>query len=219
MTGRLVARGLRQSFGDLVVLDGVDLSAAAGEVLAVLGPSGCGKSTLLRALAGFQTYEGSVTVDGQPVLGPSPSRGMVAQSGGLLPWLTLRANLGFGPSALGRPAVEVRSTVDELLVATGLSDFADALPGILTGSILAASRAIGETAPLITIGALTLVLFTPNGPLDTFTVLPIQIFNWVSRPQAEFHQIAAAGIMVLLAVLLTMNSLAIVLRQRLQRRF
>ncbi len=94
-----------------------------------------------------------------------------------------------------------------------------ALPGILTGSILAASRAIGETAPLITIGALTLVLFTPNGPLDTFTVLPIQIFNWVSRPQAEFHQVAAAGIMVLLAVLLTMNSIAIVLRQRLQQRF
>ena len=94
-----------------------------------------------------------------------------------------------------------------------------ALPGILTGSILAASRAIGETAPLITIGALTLVLFTPNGPLDTFTVLPIQIFNWVSRPQAEFHQVAAAGIMVLLVVLLTMNSLAIVLRQRLQQRF
>ena len=94
-----------------------------------------------------------------------------------------------------------------------------ALPGILTGSILAASRAIGETAPLITIGALTLVLFTPSGPLDTFTVLPIQIFNWVSRPQAEFHQVAAAAIMVLLVVLLTMNSLAIVLRQRLQRRF
>jgi len=94
-----------------------------------------------------------------------------------------------------------------------------AFSGILTGNILAASRAIGETAPLITIGALTFVLFTPNGPMDTFTVLPIVIFNWVSKPQAEFHDIAAAGIIVLLAVLLTMNSIAIWLRYRLRRRY
>ena len=94
-----------------------------------------------------------------------------------------------------------------------------ALPGILTGSILAASRAIGETAPLITIGALTLVLFTPSGPLDTFTVLPIQIFNWISRPQEEFRVLAAAAIVVLLAILLAMNSLAIWLRNRYQKRW
>lgn len=93
----------------------------------------------------------------------------------------------------------------------------NAFAGILTGNILAASRAIGETAPLITIGALTFVLFTPQDPMDTFTVLPIVIFNWVSKPQAEFHDIAAAGIIVLLAVLLTMNSVAIFLRQRLRR--
>lgn len=94
----------------------------------------------------------------------------------------------------------------------------EALPGILTGNILAASRAIGETAPLITIGALTYVPFTPSGPLDRFTVLPIQIFNWTSRPQEAFQNLAAAGIIVLLLVLLTMNSIAIVLRQRAQRR-
>ncbi len=94
-----------------------------------------------------------------------------------------------------------------------------AFPGILTGNILAASRAIGESAPLITIGALTYVPFTPNSPLDRFTVLPIQIFNWVSRPQAEFQGVAAAGIIVLLVVLLLMNSVAIFLRQKLQRRF
>ena len=93
-----------------------------------------------------------------------------------------------------------------------------ALPGILTGNILAASRAIGETAPLITIGALTYVPFVPNGPLDRFTVLPIQIFNWTSKPQAEFHALAAAAIVTLLAVLLLMNSLAIVLRNRAVRR-
>jgi phosphate transport system permease protein len=93
-----------------------------------------------------------------------------------------------------------------------------AFPGILTGNILAASRAIGETAPLITIGALTYVPFTPTGPLDRFTALPIVIFNWTSKPQAVFHDLAAAAIIVLLAVLLVMNSVAIVLRQRLHRR-
>ena len=93
-----------------------------------------------------------------------------------------------------------------------------AMPGILTGIILALSRAIGETAPLIMIGALLFVPFTPSGPLDRFTALPIQIFNWTSRPQAEFQQNAAAGIIVLLVVLLTMNSLAILLRNRFQSR-
>jgi phosphate transport system permease protein len=92
-----------------------------------------------------------------------------------------------------------------------------ALPGVLTGLILALSRALGETAPLITIGALTYVPFAPDGPSSPFTVLPIQIFNWVSRPQADFRANAAAAIMVLLAVLLTMNGLAIVLRDRFQR--
>ena len=91
-----------------------------------------------------------------------------------------------------------------------------ALPGILTGIILALSRAVGETAPLIMIGALLFVPFTPAGPLDYFTVLPIQIFNWSARPQAEFQENAAAGIIVLLAVLLTMNAFAIILRNRFQ---
>ena len=92
-----------------------------------------------------------------------------------------------------------------------------ALPGILTGTILALSRAIGETAPLIMIGALTYVAFTPTGPMDAFTALPIQIFNWVSRPQQEFHELAAAGIVVLLTILLLMNATAVIMRQRAQR--
>lgn len=92
-----------------------------------------------------------------------------------------------------------------------------AFPGILTGLILAMSRTIGETAPLITIGALTYIPFAPDGVWSPFTVLPIQIFNWVSRPQAEFKVNAAAAILVLLALLLTMNGLAIFLRDRLQR--
>jgi len=93
-----------------------------------------------------------------------------------------------------------------------------AFSGIMTGVILSISRAMGETAPLITIGALTYVAFVPQGPRDGFTVLPIQIFNWSSRPQAAFHEAAAAAIIVLLAVLLLMNSVAIVLRHRQRKR-
>jgi phosphate transport system permease protein len=93
-----------------------------------------------------------------------------------------------------------------------------ALPGVATGVILALSRAIGETAPLIMIGALAFVPFVPTGVMDSFTVLPIQIFNWVSRPQAAFHDLAAGAIIVLLVVLLGMNAIAIVLRNRFQSR-
>lgn len=89
-----------------------------------------------------------------------------------------------------------------------------ALPGVLTGVILALSRAIGETAPLIMIGALTYVAFTPEGPMDEFTALPIQIFNWTSRPQEDFHHLAAAGIMVLLIVLVVMNGIAVYIRHK-----
>jgi phosphate transport system permease protein len=92
-----------------------------------------------------------------------------------------------------------------------------AMPGILTGTILALSRAIGETAPLITIGALTFISFLPNGVWDSFTALPIQVYNWVSRPQPAFHELAAAGIIVLMVVLLLMNSIAITLRNKLQK--
>ena len=93
-----------------------------------------------------------------------------------------------------------------------------AMPGILTGTILAISRAIGETAPLITIGALTYVAFLPDSLHSQFTVMPIQIFNWISRPQADFHANAAAGIIVLLTILLSMNALAVFLRYRFEQR-
>lgn len=93
-----------------------------------------------------------------------------------------------------------------------------ALPGILTGSILAISRAIGETAPLIVVGALTYVTFLPDGIDSPFTALPIQIFNWVSRPQEAFLANAAAGIVVLLLCMLMMNAAAVTLRNRFQRK-
>ena len=94
-----------------------------------------------------------------------------------------------------------------------------AIPGILTGSILALSRAIGETAPLVVIGIPVILQFLPTGYLDTFTALPMQIFDWAKRPQGEFQLVASAGSMVLMIVLLTMNSIAIFIRNKFQKRY
>ena len=93
-----------------------------------------------------------------------------------------------------------------------------AFPGILTGVILAMSRAIGEAAPILAITALVYVTFVPTNPLDRFTILPLQIFDWVGRPQEDFQSLAAAGIIILLAMLLSMNALAIFLRNKYQKR-
>jgi len=93
-----------------------------------------------------------------------------------------------------------------------------ALPGILTGNILAMSRAIGETAPLVVVGASTFITINPDSPFAKFTVLPIQIYQWTSRPQDEFRHIAAAAIIVLLILLLTLNASAVLLRNRYSRR-
>jgi phosphate transport system permease protein len=92
-----------------------------------------------------------------------------------------------------------------------------AMPGILTGTILGLSRAIGETAPLLVAGAAAFVAFTPDHLLDAYSALPIQIFDWVRRPQLEFQELAAGAILVLLALLLTMNAIALVVRSRYER--
>lgn len=93
-----------------------------------------------------------------------------------------------------------------------------AMPGILTGSILSMSRAIGETAPLIVIGAVAYIAFLPESVMSSFTVLPIQIYTWTGLPQEEFKNVAAAGIIVLLGLLLTMNAFAIILRNKYQKK-
>ena len=93
-----------------------------------------------------------------------------------------------------------------------------AVPGALTGTILALSRAIGETAPLIVVGAATYITFAPDSPLSSYSALPIQIYSWVSQPQPAFQIAAAAGIVVLMVVLLLANSVAIWLRNKYQRR-
>ena len=95
----------------------------------------------------------------------------------------------------------------------------NAMPGILTGTILAVSRAIGETAPLVVVGASTAISFDPSSPFSKFTTLPIQIYQWTSRPQDEFRSLAAASILVLLVLLLSLNASAVLLRNRFSRKF
>ena len=178
--GVLTARGLGKAFGDLPVLAGIDLEAQAGQVLAVLGPSGCGKSTLLRVLAGFEPpTSGEVLLDGRPVVGPSPRRGMVAQAGGLFPWLTLRDNLAFGPRAQRRSAAQVDAVVEELLRATGLDGFADALPRQLSGGMqqrAAIAQVLANRPPV-------LLLDEPFGALDAQTRL--RMHEWLLALLAE----------------------------------
>lgn len=95
----------------------------------------------------------------------------------------------------------------------------NAVPGIMTGTILAVSRAIGESAPLVVVGASTAISFDPSSPFSKFTTLPIQIYQWISRPQDEFRSVAAAAILVLLVLLLSMNAVAVVLRNRFSRKY
>ncbi|MFM7014677.1 MAG: phosphate ABC transporter permease PstA [Actinomycetota bacterium] len=114
-----------------------------------------------------------------------------------------------GSLALG--ATPLQTTLRSVLPA--------AVPGIATGSILALSRALGEAAPLLLLGALVFVSFDPNGFLSGYTTMPIQIFNWTGRPQEEFHILASATSLVLLALLLMMNGLAIFIRNKFQKRY
>ena len=146
-------------------------------------------------------------------LGRSVIAGALTMSLLILPVIIIAAkeSIRSVPSSLRQAAFALGATRWQVVRAHVLPS---AMPGILTGVILALSRAIGETAPLIMIGALTFVAFLPSGPMDEFTALPIQIFNWTARPQETFHELAAGGIIVLLAVLLLMNALAVFIRYR-----
>ncbi|MGH9226149.1 MAG: ABC transporter ATP-binding protein [Acidimicrobiales bacterium] len=176
--GVLVARGLRKSYGSVAVLDDFDLEVPAGRTFALLGPSGCGKTTLLRLLAGFEAADaGSVTVDGDPVNGPSRRRGMVSQAGALFPWLNVRRNIGFGPREHGDPDRD--QTVADLLTVTGLTDFADSLPRHLSGGMrqrAAIAQVLANRPPV-------LLLDEPFGALDAQTRL--RMHEWVRGVLAE----------------------------------
>ena len=129
--------------------------------------------------------------------------------------LTAREALKAVPQSIRHAALAVGATHWQAVRAHVLPA---AIPGIATGLILSVARALGEAAPMILLGALAFVAFVPTSPFDNFTILPVQIFNWASRPQAEFQELAAAGILVLLALLISTNAIAVYWRWRMERK-
>lgn len=149
-------------------------------------------------------------------LGPTVLSGALALTLLVLPIVILasREALRAVPSSYRHGALALGATEWQTISRLVLPS---AVPGIATGTILALSRAIGEAAPLLLVSGITFITFNPTGVQSAFTVLPLQIYSWVSRPQEEFQVLAAAAILVLLAILLVLNSTAIVVRNRFQR--
>ncbi|MSQ90374.1 MAG: phosphate ABC transporter, permease protein PstA [Phycisphaerales bacterium] len=149
-------------------------------------------------------------------LGPSVLAGGFTLALVILPIMIIASQeaLRAVPQSLRQGALALGSTRWQVV---RLVTLPAAMPTIMTGAILAMSRAIGEAAPLLVIGGFLLVFQTPTNLMSDFTVLPLQIFNWAGRPQEDFHKLAAAAIIVQLVVLVAFNSIAIVIRQKLQR--
>ena len=155
---------------------------------------------------------GEATANGRTIVSAGLTLGLL-----ILPLIIINAQEAIRavPGSLRQAGMALGSTKWQTVRAHVLPN---ASPGILTGTILAVARALGETAPLVVVGASTFITTDPAGPFSKFTVLPIQIFQWTSRPQDEFRNIAAAAIIVLLVLLLTLNTAAVVLRNRYSRR-
>ncbi len=173
-----------------------------------------GLAIFVRALEAFTSgavfgqVEANTTANGRTILSAGLTLGLL-----ILPIIIINAQEAIRavPSSLRQASYGIGATKWQTVWYHVLPN---ALPGILTGTILALSRAIGETAPLVVVGASTFITIDPSGPFSKFTVLPIQIYQWTSRPQAEFRNIAAAAILVLLALLLTLNATAVLLRNK-----
>ncbi len=159
------------SNGPVEALRSVDLTVRKGEFICLLGASGCGKSTLLRIIAGFeQATQGSVGVYGCEVRGPGPDRGMVFQDYALFPWLTVRQNIGFGPSHRRVAAQEVDKLTDRFMAMVGLTAFADRYPHQLSGGMkqrVAIARVLANDADI-------LLMDEPFGALDALTRAALQ---------------------------------------------
>ena len=176
---KLRVKGLRKTFPArrgvpaVEALAGVDLHVAEGELVGLVGTSGCGKSTLLRIVAGLeQADEGDALIDGEPVLGPGPDRGMIFQSYSLFPWLTVAGNIAFGLQLAGKPRKQRTQRVDELLSVMGLTEHAGRLPRELSGGMrqrVAIARALAPEPDL-------LLLDEPFGALDAQTRLAMHEF-------------------------------------------
>lgn len=177
-----------------------------------------GLAIFVRAAEGFTSGEifgfvDPVTANGRTILSAGLTLGLL-----VLPIIIINAQeaLRSVPQSLRKASYGIGATKWQTVWYHVLPN---AMPGILTGTILAVSRAIGETAPLVVVGASTAISFDPSSPFSKFTTLPIQIYQWTARPQEEFRAIAAAAILVLVAMLLTLNAAAILLRNRFSRKY
>ncbi len=158
--------------GGTEALRGADLVIAPGEFVCLIGASGCGKSTLLRLIAGFETPgTGTLLMQGRPVAGPGPDRGMVFQDYGLFPWLSVRGNVAFGPRSRGLPAAEVAARAERFIAMVGLQRFADAYPHQLSGGMkqrVAIARVLANDAALV-------LMDEPFGALDAMSRERLQL--------------------------------------------
>ncbi len=166
----VVFRGVRHAYTTsgrtTLALERIDLDIEAGGFVCVIGASGCGKSTLLQALAGFvHPTEGTVEVDGRPVAGPDPSRGVVFQQASLFPWLDVRANVSYGPRMRRVPRREWAPTVDAMLATVGLTDFAGRPPYELSGGM----QQRAAIARVLVNDPSVVLMDEPFGALDALT--------------------------------------------------
>ena len=172
---RISVQGVTKTFDlsgeEFIALDNVSLDVADNEFVTVVGPSGCGKSTLMNVLAGLDApTSGQALVDGKAVSGPGPERGVIFQQYALFPWLTVRKNVEFGLKTAGLPAKERREKAEHFIEMVGLSQFADALPKMLSGGMkqrcaIARAYAVDPTI---------LLMDEPFGALDALTRVKLQ---------------------------------------------
>lgn len=163
-------RGVTKTFDvagqQIVALKDASLTIRKGEFITLIGASGCGKSTLLRIIAGFETpTSGEALMWGLPIDGPGPLRGMVFQDYALFPWLSVRDNIGFGPTSQGWPKSKIRETTDRFIEMVGLQRFADAYPHQLSGGMrqrVAIARVLANEAEVV-------LMDEPFGALDAMT--------------------------------------------------
>ncbi|WP_328501240.1 ABC transporter ATP-binding protein [Streptomyces sp. NBC_00457] len=175
MNSKISFRGVVKTFPlkgvTFTALGGVDLDIADQEFVTVVGPSGCGKSTLMSMAAGLQEPDsGSVLVDGKPVSGPGPDRGVIFQQYALFPWLTVRQNVEFGLKLASVPAEERRRRTDEAIALVGLGEFADALPKTLSGGM----KQRCAIARAYAVDPQVLLMDEPFGALDALTRVHLQ---------------------------------------------
>lgn len=169
---RGVAKTFSSALGDEVrALDGISLDIRPGEFVTIVGPSGCGKSTLLNVLAGFEEpSQGEAMLDGRPIRGPGPERGVVFQEYALFPWLTVAGNVGFGPASRGIPAAEVAARVRHCVAMVKLDGFERKYPHELSGGMrqrCALARCVANDPDVM-------LMDEPLAALDALTRLSLQ---------------------------------------------